>query len=41
MSGAKKFMILQDNEVLIRRMMKTLDAFIDGKSLQDALQECA
>ena len=41
MSRAKNFMILQDNEVLIRRMIKNLDAFIDARTLEDALEECA
>ena len=40
-SRAKHFMILQDNEVLIRRMMDTLDKFTVSDTLEKALEECA
>lgn len=40
-SRAKNFMILQDNEVLIRRMMDTLDKFTVSDNLEKALEECA
>jgi phenylpropionate dioxygenase-like ring-hydroxylating dioxygenase large terminal subunit len=40
-SRAKDFMILQDNEVLIRRQIKNIDAFNDASTLEDALLECA
>jgi len=40
-SRAKNFMILQDNEVLIRRMMDTLDKFTVSETLEKALEECA
>ncbi|MBI2800495.1 MAG: aromatic ring-hydroxylating dioxygenase subunit alpha [Gammaproteobacteria bacterium] len=40
-SRAKNFMILQDNEVLIRRMMDTLDKFVVSDTLEKALEGCA
>ncbi len=41
MSRAKNVMILQDNEVLIRRMMDTLEKFTQADTLEDALEECS
>lgn len=36
----KNHMILQDNEVLIRRMMKIVNKFEHAETLEDALREC-
>jgi phenylpropionate dioxygenase-like ring-hydroxylating dioxygenase large terminal subunit len=40
-SRAKDFMILQDNEVLIRRMVDIMDKFTQASSLEKALEVCA
>lgn len=38
---AKNFMILQDNEVLVRRMADLLDKFTESETLEEALEVCA
>jgi phenylpropionate dioxygenase-like ring-hydroxylating dioxygenase large terminal subunit len=40
-SRATDFMILQDNEVLIRRQIRNVDVFNAAPSLESALEECA
>jgi phenylpropionate dioxygenase-like ring-hydroxylating dioxygenase large terminal subunit len=40
-SRAKDFMILQDNEVLVRRQIRNVDAFVASSSLEEALMETA
>lgn len=37
----KNFMILQDNEVLVRRMAHLLDRFTESETLEEALEVCA
>lgn len=40
-AGVKNQMLLQDNEVLIRRMLRVHEEFERAATLEEALQRCA
>lgn len=40
-SRAKNFMILQDNEVLVRRLADIIHKFVESDTLDEALEKCA